>query len=268
MSQSKKFPRWAVSNYKGNVEDFYNWLREAAKEVFSEKLDKVADDEAALATVNAEVEHLVMTRTKDLNGLTERAFMFEMNKAQREAWYHNLPGEFDTVEDLLASMIDEETEGTTRWKNLTYAAEKIMPLAIQYGMEVQDTWQIPMNVSKIAEAVPGIRHVLEHSPEDEVKGQVISIIKKIVDPAISVRVLRDEIQEVRGKQTKTIAPMTVTHHHMAGGEEWYIVRAPTRAHARAAEIAVRSLTTEIDTRDPLDLAAELTGFLKKSAPVV
>jgi hypothetical protein len=266
-----QLPRWARENYPGSEEDYTEWLRQGLRaDVFAAELEAVVGDKAALATVEAKVEHMVMSRTKDHANLSDRAFLFQYYSAQRTGWPQNLPGEFDTPDELLASMIDEENEGTTRWKNLTFIADKIVPLAKQYeGVEAKELWSIPLNISKAIEAVPGVRHILKNVPEDEVEPQIIDVIKKIADPTLSVRVMREEIRATRGKQTKTIAPMRVTRHHMSGGEEWLVVRAPTRAHARAAharaaEIAVKDITVEIDTRDPLDLYKELRGRYIKS----
>ena len=50
---------------------------------------------------------------------------------------------------------------------------------------------------------------------------------------------------------------------MPGGEQWYLVKAPSDSYARTVEVGIRGITERIDVLDAFALVKQLAGLVRK-----
>lgn len=265
------YPRWAIESYDKAEEDFTAWLREAGREVYHELLDKTGDSKTARAQAEAVIEHWIMSRTKEIGSTAERAFVFQLYLADKLGWYHYLPGELDTIEELLATLVDELEEGTPRYYDLKFIVETIMPLLRKAGAKPEDVWGIPNAISKARAAVPVLRDIMRRTsdgcevPKDDMD-EILGIARQISNPEINNRAFREEMGKLRGREPReTLAPLTVTKYHMPGGEQWYLVKSPSALHSRAIEMGLKGVAPDVEVRDPWGLVKLVASLLPRSS---
>jgi hypothetical protein len=264
-----EYPKWAREDYEGVEEDFTEWLRQVARDtIFNELIEKTKGDEGALAQTNAMIEHWVMSRTKDLTQTTERAFVYQLFEADRTGWFHYLPGELDTIEELLASMLDDLEDESSKYYDYKFIVETLMPMLRQAGAKPEDVWGLTTSVSKARAAVPLLRELLHEIPENEqpppeTQEKILDVARKISDPSVTVRPFRDDIAQERGKKVQALQPIPIEKFFMPGGEQWYLIKAPSEAYARTIELGVRGITRQVDVKDAFALILQVAGLVRK-----
>lgn len=266
---SGPYPKWARENYEGVEEEFTAWLRQVAREtVFDELVEKTEQDVSASAQASAMIEHWVMARTKELTQTTERAFVYQLFEADRKGWYHHLPGELDTIEELLATMFDAIEEETGKYYDYKFIVETLMPILRQAGAKPEDVWGLRYAISKARTAVPLLRELLSSIPENEspspeTGAKILEIARKISDPNITYRPFKEEVAKERGKAVQALDPIPVEKYFMPGGEQWLLIKAPSDSYARAVELGIRGITERIDVLDAFALIKQLARLVRK-----
>jgi hypothetical protein len=265
------YPKWVSESYKGAEEDFTDWIRTVAKEtMFAEVLRLAKNDPGAEAQADAMVEHWVMSRTKELTKTTERAFVFQLFEADRKGWYHHLPGELDTIEELLGTMIDEMEESSSKYFDYKFIIDTVMPILRQVGAKPEDVWGLTTSVSKARAAVPVFRELLRTIPDDgppsqETTEAILNIAQQISDPSVSFRPFKEEMKKQRGISTNVLSPIPVEKFFMPGDEQWFLIKAPA-SHTRMVEIGLKGIASQIDVRDAWSLILTLAELIKKPMP--
>jgi hypothetical protein len=218
-------------------------------------------DPEALARIEAQINHTVMSKTKAIQSKTERAFLYQVYEANRTGWFRHLPAEMDTIEELLASIVDAANQevSMTEISNLTFLAKTASPLLKENGVQPEDVWGIPFLTGKAAAIVPGLceimrcpvcgskgRHdgtVCQHGHPlrltDEQKEQAVELTRLVADERTSAEDIRQKVAAMRGRVLMALTPINGGDIYiLPGGEEWILLRSPSPVHTRAVEIAL------------------------------
>jgi hypothetical protein len=258
---SISLPRWAREDYPGDEQDFTEWLKDGIRQsLLGGRLANFTDTEV-LERIDAQVNHTVMSKTKAIQSKTERAFLYQVYEANRTGWFRHLPAEMDTIEELLASIVDAATqEGSmTEISNLTFLAKTAIPLLKENGVQPEDVWGIPFLTGKAAAIVPGLREIMrcpvcgskgrhdglvcQHGHPlrltDEQKEQAVELTRLVADDRTSAEDIRQKVAAMRGRVLKALTPINGGDIYiLPGGEEWILLRSPSPVHTRAVEIAL------------------------------
>ena len=276
-------PRWALEDYKGDEQDFTNWLVDVIKLTLfgEEKLKELENDVEAMARIDAEAKHHAMSRTRAIKSKAERAFIYQLYKANETGWFRHLGAEMDTIEELLASIVDATEEGTAEAYNMAFLAKTALPLLKSVGIEPEDVIGIPFMTSKAAAIVPALRDIMrcnicgaraEHdgtvcrnghplSLDKERKEAAIELTRMVADENISFRDLASKVAKVRGKVTKTIDSINGGELYLLDGKDMLVIHSPSPAHTRAVEIALGTIVT--GGFMPSDIRAHTIDLVKK-----
>jgi hypothetical protein len=264
---TRSLPRWANEDYQGDEQDFTGWLKAGVRQALLQgRLARVHDPEA-LARIEAQVNHMVMSKTKAIQGKTERAFLFQVYEANRTGWFRHLPAEMDTIEELLASIVDAASKdgSLTEISNLTFLAKTAIPLLKENGVKPEDVWGIPFLTGKAAAIVPGLREIMR-CPEcglktkhdgttcfnghplkltDQQKQAAVELTRMVADERTSAEDIRTRIALIRGRVSRTLQPIPKGEVYIIpGGQEWILLRSPSPEHTRAIEIALGRIVSD------------------------
>ena len=162
LSSPFSLPRWAAEDYKGDEQDFTNWLVDIIKLTLfgEEKLKELENDVEAMARIDAEAKHHAMSRTRAIKSKAERAFLYQVYHANETGWFRYLHAEMDTIEELLASIVDATEEGTAEAYDMAFLAKTAIPLLKSAGIDPDDVVGIPFMTAKAARIVPALRDIM------------------------------------------------------------------------------------------------------------
>ncbi len=283
LSSPFSLPRWAAEDYKGDEQDFTNWLVDVIKlTLFGvEKLKEVENDVEAMARIDAEAKHHAMSRTRAIKSKTERAFLYQVYHANETGWFRYLNAEMDTIEELLASIVEESEEGTAEAYNMAFLAKTAIPLLKSAGIEPDDVIGIPFMATKAARIVPALRDIMrcavcgvrtdhsgtvcrnghELSLSKEHKEAALELTRMVADESVTTRDIQRKTAELRGKATGTLGPIDEAELYLLDGEDMLVIRSPGPEHTRAVEIALKNIIT--DGFKPRDVRAFAIEIVKK-----
>jgi hypothetical protein len=267
-----KLPKWALETYPGEEKDASKWLEEVAKGHVFKKIWGAAmtsGDRYIIRRAEANIKLWVLQRTKDLSSTWDRAFLHQLDGAEQTGWYHDLDGELDSLEELLAAIANAQEEGTGEYSDRKYLVETVVPILEQAGAKMEEVWGLATATSKARAAVAPIRHVLDREPNKEkispkAKKQVLDIVKDVTNTKMTVKEFRQLSKAIQGKATDTPDPIPAMRFLMGKDQEVIMIRVPTRAHSRAIELALKNkIISVFDVRDPFGLLKEIQEMVKK-----
>jgi len=253
-------PKWALDDYPGAEQDFSLWLEQqfltayhstAMAQAINGETGEILDDQIYQRT-KAVAKFQAMNRTLSLKGTIERAQVWQLYQANETGWFRLLPPEFDTIEELMANMVEAVEEGTSEYYDLSFLVKEILPMIRSAGIPVEIVMGMTMKISKARAAVPVFRELIRNSSagdvpdpvkEQELKDAVISIVEKI-SSNLPVREFRAEMQVIRGKVIEAPDPCEMRRYVLVGGRNAFIIQTIDHVQLRAIEIALRGLTND------------------------
>lgn len=264
-------PPWALKKFPGEERDATEWLMTVAKEhVFGDVYAKAlaSNDKYVIRRMEANIKLWVLQRSKDLSSTWERAFLHQLEEAEKTGWYHELNGELDSITELLATIADAQEEGTSAYSDYAFLVETVVPLLKQAGAKLADVWGLTAATSKARAAVPAIRHVLNDEPNNEkiskkAQDQVLDIVKNVTDTKVTVDEFKQQAKEVRGQATKTPDPIPAVRYHLGKEKEIIFIEVPSRAHSRAIEMALeKTIVSGFHDSDPFGLLKTIQEMIE------
>jgi hypothetical protein len=276
-------PRWAIEEYPGSEKDFSIWLEQqflnsklitSYNKAFDEKTGEILDEEL-YQRVRAQAKFETLQRTLQFRSTVERSQLWQLYEANKSGWFRLLPPEFDTIEELLASMVEGLEEGTSEYSDISFLVKHVIPMLAKSGMSVEDVLGIAINTSKARAAVPLLRQIvrenipneIEEMPEKEreiVEIKTVSLLKevveKVIDSTVPVREFKQELRELRGKQTETPKPI-VANKYLLNNQIVYLIPADTNGQSRAVEISLRSIVCEFQNKFVDDLLHDIQDVM-------
>jgi len=270
-------PKWCKEDYKGDEQDFAKWIETGVRNGLKDVLPQVRGLEA-IARVDALVNHIVASRAKACQGKADRAFLWLISEAHENGWHHLLDGEFDTIEELLATILDETTEGSTEAYDISFLTKTAVPLLKAAGAKPEDIFGIPLMTGKARAIVPALRDLMrcsecgarvghqgticKHGHElkltEETKEAAIELARMVVDPKVGTQTIRNKAAELRGRIIKAPELIDSGDLYIMGEEEWVLIRCPSTEQRRAVELALgKMLKRGLIPRDLGVLATEI-----------
>jgi hypothetical protein len=265
-------PRWALEDYSGAEQDFSLWVEQqfmlayhstAVAQAINSDTGEILDDELMMRT-RAMAKFQTLERTMQFKELISRSQIWQLYEANEKGWFRLLPAEFDSIEELLASLVEAAGEGTGEYYDLTFLVKQILPLLRKSGVDPQVVLGLTKHTSKARAAVPFLRELIGLSSEGneeqqaQVKATVIEVVEKI-NSDIPVRQFRNEMQELRGKSVEAPPPM-FGRRYILNGKELYLFDV-SETQGRAMEIALRGLVGEIMVSDVTTLLKDIQLIL-------
>jgi hypothetical protein len=157
------------------------------------------DSTEAVQRASALAKLGTLEKTFYMDSLVERAMGFQLYRAVKEGWQRWLPAEYNTVGELLSVMLEETPENTSKFRDLRYLIETVLPALERAGVDPEKLIAIPSQWSKARVSIPAIRQALEEKQDEELADEIADILEKIADKNLSVRGLRDQIRQKRYK---------------------------------------------------------------------
>lgn len=271
-------PKWALEEYPGAEKDFSDWLeRMYLENYYGDQLGEAIDmqtgeviDNNILMRIRSMAKFQTLQRTLQLRGTIERAQVWQLYNANQMGWFRLLPPEFDTVEELVASMVDDTEEGTSEYSDLIFLAKQILPLLKKAGATPEQLAGLTVNMSKARAAVPFLRQIIRDNsekndgilPEKEevVKKTMLQVAEEIISPDISVREFRRSVQEQRGRVFDAV-PNAKGRQYILNGQEVFLIQCESRDQARMIEIAIRKIV-DLQISDVATLLKDTTMIVK------
>ena len=257
--KSDKPPRWAVEAYEGDYKDFSDWLHE--QQFFNMWGDKVGmlDTADAKAKADAMASLATLERTFQMNSVVDRSMALQLYEASRTGWPRWLPAEYSTVGELLGNMLKDTPEETSKWRDLKYLIEVVLPSLEANGVDPIKLLAMPERWSKTRVAIPAIRQALEEQQGDELVETVNGILEKVADPGLGVRDFRDQMKRssYKKKGLEGIAEASVV---IAPDGDTIVIRGLSKVQTKAVQFALEGLVEHWRIADMNEIVKELVGL--------
>jgi hypothetical protein len=218
-------------------------------------VSEVLDKEGAYRLM-ARVRARAMERTDELEGLMLRSRAYQMWKAQKEGWYHFLPGEYDTLREFIYSIADDESTSKSARSDLVFMADTLLPALESMGIKAEQVISLPANFSKARSAVPYLRDALDNQTGDQLTETVHEILKDIGDDKISWREYRDKLGS-RGHDLESIWGDV----YIFPDYNMLVIRSKDEIFQRYIERRTRGVIEFRGPKDPIELLKEITDQL-------
>ena len=192
-------PEWAIKNFEGDEKDFSEWIYQVLFWKDWNGKEEALDSTEAVQRANALAKLGTLEKTFYMDGMVERAMGYQLYRAVKEGWQRWLPAEYNTVGELLSVMLEETPENTSKFRDLRYLIETVLPALERAGVDPEKLIAIPEQWSKARVSIPAIRQALDEKQDEELADEIADILEKIADKNISVRDLRDLIRQKRYK---------------------------------------------------------------------
>jgi hypothetical protein len=199
-------PEWALSNFNGDEQNFSEWMYRVLFWKDWDGNEESLDHPEAVQRASALAKLGTLEKTFYMDSLVERAMGFQLYRAVKEGWQRWLPAEYSTVGELLSVMLEETPENTSKYRDLRYLIETVLPALERAGVDPEKLIAIPEQWSKARVSIPAIRTAVSEKEGEELADEIGDILDKIGDKTISVRDLRDQIRQKRYK-SKGLEPV-------------------------------------------------------------
>lgn len=235
-------PEWAKDNFIGDEKDFSEWLYSVQFWKDWDGKEGTLDSAEAVQRAGALARLSTLERTFSLDGLAERAMGYQLYRAAKDGWQRWLPAEYNTVGELLSVMLEETPENTSKFRDLKYLIETVLPALERAGVDPEKLIAIPEQWSKARVSIPAIRQAVSEKEGDDLTDEINDILEKIADKSVSVRDLRDQIRQKRYK-TKGLEPVEGGIVIGPAGDMLVIPNLPPH-YVKAIQIAIEGIVGE------------------------
>lgn len=204
--------------------------------------------------------------TTEFHDLVDRTVTFLLDEAERTRWFSNDDFGHDSLEELLASIVDAQEEGTSSYYDWSFIASKVLPLARSMNIDLSTIMSASLQTRKLRSFVPAARVTLRQLEEglideDQAKEAFTWGFGIVADSKISNSNAVEQFNVYRGKTVTILDPVITYKVFLPGGYEWLIVAAKSNSEVRAAEMALGKLV-DIHLMDLGELASLLTRKIR------
>lgn len=164
--------------------------------------------------------------TQELPGLVERATVFVLDEAERTGWYRDL--EFDSLQELLASIYDDTEERSSAHYDFRFIVETLLPAAKSFGIDTAYLMGASVQTKKLRGTVPHARNLLEQNKTGKLSDQDVTkalnwMFGIVSDPKVSYTEMKEQFNVFEGKVISRDDPLTGYKMIVTGGQMWYVV---------------------------------------------
>lgn len=252
-------PRWAVEAYDGDYKDFTDWLHsQQYYQRWGDKIDAL-DTEDAQMKADAISKLDTLERTFQMNSIVDRSMAYQLYEASRTGWPHWLPVEYDSVTELLGNMLKDTPEDTSKFRDLRYLIEVVLPSLEANGVDPIKLLAMPERWSKTRVAIPAIRAALEEQQGDELVETVNGLLEKVADPKLGVREFREQMKKetYKKKGLECIEEATLV---VASDGDTIVIRGLSRVQTKAVQLALDGLVDRWRLADMNEIVKELVDM--------
>lgn len=190
------------------VRAFYNkWIKTI--EGYGDKAIPAAMRERCLLYAKVDAHQWLFTQGHEL---VDRATAFLMDEANRTGWFREDYFSWDRLEDMVASMVDQTTEGSGPWWQWLTFQNKIIPAARANGIEPGKLYSSAMQIRKARQLAPAWNEL-----EARMKGGVITeeegaetlrwMLGLAANRDVNSTQMETQVNEWRGKVAEIPAPI-------------------------------------------------------------
>lgn len=252
--------------YKGNEKD----MAAVLTQIYYNKLMGVVQRDGHEATNLVRTKILVNAKwlatkrlTQEFPGLVDRASMFILDDAQRNGWHHAL--EYDTVEELLASMYDASEPGTSTHRDYRFIVEDLLPAARSMNVNTSALIQNAVQVKKLRGATPAFRLLLQKHKEKEISDketkETLKWLFDLVGNEEEYEAVKPKIDQWRGKVVAEAKPI-LGGKFEAGEKTIYLIIADNRLERTTVENVTRNIVDyDLSIKDFEEIARIMFGKL-------
>jgi len=260
----KALPKWVVENYPERQRDQEDWLlRYYFHERWNGKADSI-EDQKLLARAVAEAGMRALDNSLELGEIIDQTTLSLFLRAHKENWlqYAEVEDLLEFLNDRLAKYQDYQANHNIRTGNVIETRNLIAVVETLVDMGVPKEQIIPIrnNLSKAKYASGGMKEILMStlSPQEKQEG-VLSILKEVVDPDISVRKFLSNRAE-KNRQMVNAAPMLEGKFSVIREMDILTIESPTRAQTKAIQYALNGI---VDTWSVLDPGTFIQSFTEQ-----
>lgn len=252
-------------DYPGAEREFALAIVQGYYSRFLEDLGKEATNHYYMEKALRHSKYLAVKRvTTELHDLVDRTGTFLLDEAARTRWFsHDDFAGWDTVEDLLASMADATEEGSSTYYDMSFIAEKLLPVARTMGIDPGNIINASLQTRKLRAMVPAARMTLNQLESElitpgEAREAISWMFEVVANPRISKSTAQEQFDVYRGKRVQQLEKIPSFKVHMPGGAVWFVVPTHSGPEMRTIEMA---LGKTVDAR-LMDLG-ELSSLLRR-----
>jgi len=147
----------------------YFWRHPSIVKSYSDGKITKAMEQEILAHCKYMAINYLMNEWKDLG---ERTTLFALNDAQITGWHTSSRYNYQTLEELLASILEDQ-KSTVAISNWTFLIRELLPAAVRYGIDPDLLYGASTQHKKLRALVPAARAILASDMSDYITGQLI-----------------------------------------------------------------------------------------------
>lgn len=281
---------WSKKHYSGSEKDMTLWLysqhfwdevQRIFPSVWKESNPSPVNDsgcmkllsfissqsDAVVDQISAIAHYKTMESTNLVEQTSGMAKSFQVLLASKYGWYHLVPAEYETIQELLMSLIDPEGDNYNGYWNSTFQLSNVILPALQKaGIPPENIVSVPQKHSKAVAAVPTLNIILDRNKkedgsielDDESLDEINEVLKGIGDDR-SVRQFRADLSGISNKSFGS--PIKVNQYVVSDG--LVLTMKLTEVELRSIK---RKLNGMVDIQSPSDifeLMNEVNNYVKK-----
>jgi|SRR3972149_3441611 len=144
--------------------------------------------------------------------LVDRSTTWLLDEAERTGWYRTDYFTWDKLSEMLADIIDAQTEGATQAYDWNTIATKILPAARQFGISPGLLLAATGQVGKLREMAPAYNELEQrmqagHVTVEEGKERLEWMLTMAADRKISRAQMKEQLNVWRGRVVESIEPL-------------------------------------------------------------
>jgi hypothetical protein len=183
------------------VQQYYKFELERIMKFSSE--DKPMSDSILKRALAISKWHAVNQASNVLPNIVDASVLHLLDDAERSGWYHHVSDEFDTLEELLASIVEDAEEQTPKFYNYSFIIKQILPMARSMDIDPDTILIASSQAKKVNILVPAARLLLDGHRDETISTKKVKedlgwMLKLAADQSVPASQMKMEMEKYRG----------------------------------------------------------------------
>jgi len=176
-----------------------DFVRNIVKNKAEEEYVVEEKDKDAVAKLNGLIDFTTLGRLSALSDKADRGMAYHLAKIVANDAHHYMPGEYESLSEMLADALDDVEEGSSKYYDLTFVSDKLVPFMFKHNIPGMAVLWAKGYQKKVRTCVPLLRKLFKDNSPD-----LVDEVKEVMSWILNADISRRDIEEkIRSKQSST-----------------------------------------------------------------